>query len=359
MATKPLVSPEFSSIVSDLALKTLGAAVGNLPLGKMAGAVLSQRLRGTADLRRLEDKSRKAERYIVSAITTQQASAGPVVRESLRSIHDTLKSSIVQSENETGRKIMQLTPHEAALLKENYAGLVVERDVQFRLAAESPLIPQLELITVPASSRIVTIRLTDSGGTPIRNARVFLQPKPAKTGYRGKTNAKGLATLSVRKTDTSFHRVTVVPESGFWSKVLKNVTSSEIDVRVGPLTANGFDWGPQCCEALKREPHRGKGIRVAVIDTGVAKHAGLSMKSGHTSSSMNRRMTTGTMWTATGRIVPASSRRWRIKVSPGAMHPTPSSPPSGSSEARTAADGPHTSATPSTGRRKTSATSLA
>lgn len=51
-------------------------------------------------------------------------------------------------------------------------------------------------------------------------------------------------------------------------------------IKVSSLPINGFDWGQVATEAPARGSHLGQGVKVAIIDTGIAAHPSLKVVDG-------------------------------------------------------------------------------
>jgi subtilisin family serine protease len=217
------------------------------------------------------------KRYIVAPSAVQK-SAGPSVRANLRSIHDEFKSSILRSEHEDGRKVMQMTPLEAALLKERYGSLVVEEDVQHRMA-RSPLLPVPASPVVPASAATFKV-MVECAGRPLSGVSVVLMTDVANNvGYEARTDAQGVALVSVLKSDVTFERVVIDSRAGYWSKVMNNVTPGALGkVSLAALPIAGFGWGQLDTQAPAQGSILGNGVRVAIIDSGVGAHPSLVVK---------------------------------------------------------------------------------
>ena len=226
-------------------------------------------------------KSPEKQRYIVAPPLYQQSS-GPTVQASLRSIHATLQENIVRSTYETGPKVLNLSPLEAALVQQRFPSLLVEPDVQYQLA-RSPLCPAIEPIQVAASgSKTVLIQVT-GGGHPIPHAQVMvLADLSRNAGYEGLTDENGELEITVRSSDTSFPKIMVDPPAGFWSRIWRDVqVGSRLDLEVTPLTIGGFDWGLVDTEAVTRGQQYGEGVKVAIIDSGIGPHPSLHVAGGH------------------------------------------------------------------------------
>src|SRR5262249_48014238 len=53
-----------------------------------------------------------------------------------------------------------------------------------------------------------------------------------------------------------------------------------LDVPLKPLSIGGFDWGHRALGAEALESGSGRGVRVAVLDTGIARHPSLCVRGG-------------------------------------------------------------------------------
>lgn len=284
-----VISSQFFPFVRDLASATgLRTKFRASALPEVAVKVCARRLTAAGSKAALAAlKGTEKTRYIVAPPLHQQ-SAGPATTASLRALHDALigTDAVVRSENETGRKVLRLSPLEAAVLREKFSGLVVEEDVQYKLA-RTPLLGEINAISVPQSTvRELTVQVR-GGGSPVAGARVVLfTDVTAKRGYEGTTGPNGDVVLSIRKADTRFERIVVLPRAGFWSRVWKSRSaSSPLTLEVLPLQVAGFDWGLQTTEAkangvYAQGTYLGTGIKVAIIDTGIASLPSLRVAGG-------------------------------------------------------------------------------
>ncbi len=278
-----IISKDFLPFVTELATPpgTKVRHVAAARLEEVAVDVVSRRLAGAASKAELVKlKASDKKRYIVAPLLYQQ-SAAPTVRDNLRNLHNTLKGAIVRSEHEEGPKVLRLSPLEAAVLKERFAGLLIEEDIQYRLP-RTPLLGAIEPISVPKSSaRTLTVQV-QGNGAPVAEARVVLLTDAArKKGYEGLTDLNGTLTLSIRKPDARFENVIVLPRAAFWSCVWGNVNiSSPLVLRLSPLPVMGFDWGHKTTEADTRGIYLGQGVKIAIIDTGIAAHPSLTVAGG-------------------------------------------------------------------------------
>jgi subtilisin family serine protease len=221
------------------------------------------------------------KRYIVAPPAAQK-SAGPNVKASLRSIYDQFQSSILHSEHEDGAKVMNMSALEAAVLKERYGNLVVEEDVVHRMT-RSPLLPQPNVLLAPAAGPQLKLQVRGAAGAPVVGASVVLLTSVANNvGYEVRTDAQGVATVSLRPTDTKLERVIIDARAGYWSKVLNGVAVSALGtVDLTPLPIDGFGWGQLATEAGNQGANLGKGVKIAIIDSGIGQHPNLNVKGGN------------------------------------------------------------------------------
>ncbi len=277
-----MVSSEFQPLIEDLASAT-GLRTSKQDKTALAALALRVVTRRQATKRRSlieELKSPDEGRYIVAPLLYQQ-SAGLSVRSSLRSIEQTLRSKIVRSAEETGSKVLRLSPLEAALIKERYPALLVEPDVQHSLA-RTPLYSSIEPVQVPASAA-KTLKIEVRGnGAPLPRARVVVLVDVQKQiGYEGTTGPDGALQISIRSSDFKLPKVIVIPSDGFWSRAWANVDfTSRITLDVEPLKVGGFDWGLTATQAPARGQRSGQGVKVGVIDTGIGPHGSLKVAGG-------------------------------------------------------------------------------
>jgi len=190
--------------------------------------------------------------------------------------------AIIRSESEDGPKVMRLSALEAEVLQQRFAGLVVEQDIQYRLP-RTPLMPNIEPIMVP-QRRGKTLRVRVEGnGKPVAGATVRLLTDIGRCrGYEGVTDQTGTCGIQVRSTDRKFVKLIVQPGWGFWSQVKRDVPiAASLTIRLKSLPVGGFDWGLRATAADQRKKHLGQGVKVAVIDSGIARHPSLKVQGGH------------------------------------------------------------------------------
>jgi len=274
-----VISPSFAPLVSELAERT-GIVLPALSLEQATMRLIQQRI----PIKRLTNAlaSTERKRYIVAPLLHQQAS-GTAARESLLAVNEHAGGAVLRSLHDEGAKVLSLSPLEATVLKERFSNLLIEEDFQYRLAGRTPIIGEIDVIATPAAQgRRFRVRVRGNGKGTIRDAEVILMTDVAKKrAYVGRTNARGVATFTIRKSERKFEKVLVLPRSGFWSRIYRDVKVSAVtfEASVDPNPAGGYDWGPIATEAAGAA-WRGDGVKVAIIDSGISRHRHLRVVGG-------------------------------------------------------------------------------
>lgn len=273
------IKAEFRTFIDDLAasisanLRTSRRSP-DAPLMNEACEILAIR-RGWAlnspELRALLAGTRK--RYIV-APPRFTPSAGPSAQASLAQIQRVIGSSVLRSADSA--KLLLLSPLEVAILRERFGTLAIEEDIQHHLPRR-PLISRVEPIAVPSSAGRSTTILVRGPRSGVAGARVILKPiQDRDDGYEGVTDAAGELRLTLRSTDARFAKILILPRTNYWSRVITEVSyAPTLTFDVMPLSHDGFDWGLRETGAPMRGERLGRGLRVAIIDSGVARHPSL------------------------------------------------------------------------------------
>jgi subtilisin family serine protease len=210
-------------------------------------------------------------RYLVSSVGApsvegKKADVGALVPE--RAVVRSLTS---------GHCVVELSEAEVVELLGKQPSLLVEEDQD--LERLMPM-PGLGFCIDEGTARRLEFQvLAEELQTPIGDVTIFANGLQAT--YKARTGADGIA--SVRAFETSLERVVVSPRANYWSKVVPPPASGEkTTVTLSPLKAAG----PQAwhLELLGVKPGEmtasGSGVKVAVIDGGIAEHADLVVKGG-------------------------------------------------------------------------------
>lgn len=209
-----------------------------------------------------------------TAFAAAASDAGETV-QSLVSARAEVGAKVVKSRR-SGLQVVHLSSEDAQELAATRPDLIVEEDQALELYA----MPGLPAFVPEKVKDSIRLRVRDSGGNPIPDCTVFAVG-PAM-GFRGVTDAKGSVTLEIDA--ALIDRVIVSPRAGFWSMVLdpkdaigqvKEVVLSAID----PVAASAWIHALLGTSAPPSGA-TGHGVGVAVVDSGIAPVAGLSVADG-------------------------------------------------------------------------------
>lgn len=173
----------------------------------------------------------------------------------------------------SGQQIMHMSEPDAAALAATRPDVIVEEDKPLRMFAMPGLAPVLPM----AHGKTWEDTVTSESGIPIPDCTVFAAG-PEST-YRTETDASGVAQLRV---DTArFERLIVSPRANFWSRVIPPLEDGKHAVslrRLQPVASLKVLRGMIGMAALNVT--RGRGVRVAVVDSSIAPVAGLTPAGG-------------------------------------------------------------------------------
>ncbi|XXX76133.1 S8 family serine peptidase [Sorangium sp. So ce134] len=219
--------------------------------------------------------SEERARYIIAPPRFER-SAGPSARAQLDHIRKTIPSSAVRGDGAGDHQLLLLSPLEAAVVKERFGALVIEKDAQHHLP-RTPLAPLINPISVPPGEGMSVTVLVRGPAAPLAGARVIVQPSADRDdGYEGVTGPTGELQITVRGAEPRFARIIVIPRMNYWSRVVTDVRcAAMVVVDVMPLSPSGFDWGLRETGAPSRGDRHGRAIKVAIIDSGIARHPSL------------------------------------------------------------------------------------
>ncbi|MBT1076894.1 S8 family serine peptidase [Geobacter grbiciae] len=177
-----------------------------------------------------------------------------------------------------GQRVLEMTREEAEKLASRRPDLIVEEDRELELYHPMPGLPP----AIPKGPAVtMRVKVTDEAGTPVAEATVIAAGK--EVSYRGKTDAKGVAKVIVHERFLPY--VIASPSQGFWSRLVPSVTVSakeELTVTLKKLPVRGgFTWGHGALGVDRiSKAFTGKGVKIAVIDSGIADHEDLTAGGG-------------------------------------------------------------------------------
>jgi subtilisin family serine protease len=214
------------------------------------------------------------KRYIIRPRSpTEAPAAEALARSAIKTLSGT-GARIVKSDKTSGQHVVTLSDADAAKLAATRPDLIVEEDQPIDLFR----VPGLPEIVVQADQAEwqVTVRAAD--GTPIPECTVFAVGR--QIGFRADTNAQGLAKLTVQP--ALVERLICSPRANFWSRIVAPPVAGEpLDVRLDPLDAAlAAVWWRRLLGLEIANLPTGRGVRVCVIDSGIAVNGHLSVAGG-------------------------------------------------------------------------------
>jgi subtilisin len=174
--------------------------------------------------------------------------------------------------------IVRMSDATATALRRSAAGtLIVEPDGYLRaasLAALSPSLPATAIITALAPGFKATIRILGEAGTPVEQAEVWLLGE--QVSVQGLTGSDGKVELTLHgELPETVAEIFVKPRSGYWGIWQQRPDLEANAVSTFTLKSltlpDEMDWGGAAMR-FDRLPSqcRGGGIKIALIDSGVA-----------------------------------------------------------------------------------------
>lgn len=189
-----------------------------------------------------------------------------------------------------GEKLIGMTGDEVLALKAEVPGLVIERNIEYRLFGH-PIFDRFEEIHLPFGGRThqVRIRVPERpGGRGIPDVRIWLVQRTEGShliGYSGKTNQLGVCSLTVADLGR-YESLSLEPMRDFWSRRVVNLcVVPEMEIELTPLPPcepEILSWGHQFM-GLNGTPTTGRhtALRIGIIDSGIdGSHRDLRSPSG-------------------------------------------------------------------------------
>jgi subtilisin len=185
-----------------------------------------------------------------------------------------VKMKVVDSIHEDGAKLVETTAEDLQKLRAAQPGLIVVPERFFDLAVN---VYRVEQSARPAAgavgaSRILTVEVVSrADGKAVSGATVvaFID-FTARVGAEGVTSSKGTVSLKLPASAKKLERVYVYPESMLWGALRKNVAVASGVLKI-PLAS--IDLGAD--DSLRHfagvgTMQDGQGVKVGVVDTGIA-----------------------------------------------------------------------------------------
>ncbi len=188
---------------------------------------------------------------------------------------------VLDSIAENSAKLVQMSPAEALALRTQEPGVRIVPEVFFRTAKAPQQRVRARARRMAARTRLV-LRLVSAAGAnvPVVGALVVAFTDFAnRIGAEGTTDRQGKVALDLGKLSVKVQRLYVYPPRGFWGRYAKNITlASGQTEQLQPLKFPVADGLAHFVRAGTLQD--GKGIKVAVIDTGIGPHADIVLAGG-------------------------------------------------------------------------------
>lgn len=214
--------------------------------------------------------------------TSVRLTVRPALRGASATQDLTTSVRVLDSIHEDGPKLVEMSPEAELNLRAEVPGLKIVPVVTYRAMRATQEASQAPK-TGPSSAGVMHLRVTDAvTGGPLPGASVV-----AFTDFRNKrgdsaaSDSAGVATLSQIATGAALERLYVYPPPGYWGHYSASQPAPDGSTySLKPIDlAHNDDILSRFCRAMP--PEAGKGVKVAIIDTGVAKrHPALSNVSG-------------------------------------------------------------------------------
>ncbi len=193
-----------------------------------------------------------------------------------------VKMRVLDSIHENGAKLVEMFPGSASDLRAEEPGVkLVPVTYHYPAVAPRPTVESRpKLAAAAARTGIVIAVVSGADGTPVVGATVVAFTDFAgRVGAQGTTNSKGQVSLALGASSKKVERLYVYSQKGFWNVLNKNVVlQSGKQIKLTPLDLGYTD-------ALRHfygnsADGEGNGIKVGVIDTGIAAHPDLTIDGG-------------------------------------------------------------------------------
>jgi len=212
------------------------------------------------------------KRYLITVLDEARREAGL----SLQDIMARMPEDRVVRRGKSGTHVVKLTSQEADALAREHPGILIEEDQELEL-----------LFPMPGNG----FRLSDTAGhdlsfhvidaadkKPLAGVTVFI--RGAQATYESITGKDGKAT--VRAFESSLNRVIVSPAANYWSRVVEvPAGGATVTVPLERLSPPGSSaWSRGFLGLTAEFPFGGAGVKVAILDSGIAEHPDLVVAGG-------------------------------------------------------------------------------
>jgi len=187
---------------------------------------------------------------------------------------------LLDSVNEYGAKLVEIAPGSLSSLRAYQPSLRLVPIAFYHPAVAPRVRVETQATAAKAAVKIRLRVVSRKGGAPVAGAQVVaFTDFQERVGAEGRTNAKGEVSLALGAAPVKLQRLYVYPERDFWPALKKNLTVGD-DARIplAPLSLGYIDCLRYFYGAAS--PKAGMGIKVGVVDTGIAEHPDLDIDGG-------------------------------------------------------------------------------
>ncbi len=187
---------------------------------------------------------------------------------------------LLDSVNEYGAKLVEIAPAALSALRAHQPSLRLVPLAFFHPAVAPRLHVETKATAAKAAVKVRLRIVSRTDGTPVAGALVVaFTDFGERIGAQGWTDARGEVKLALGSASPKLQRLYIYPEKDFWPALKKNLTvSSDTSIALIRLSLGYVD----CLRYFYRAttPKSGKGIKVGVVDTGIAEHPDLEIDGG-------------------------------------------------------------------------------
>lgn len=184
-----------------------------------------------------------------------------------------VKMKVLDSVHEEGAKLVEITVDEVQKLRAAQPGLVVVPEVFFQPAVQMYQVATLAKVAARAAAKKVVVKVvSQTDDAPVAGAQVVAFTNFAtREGAGGVTSKAGTVSLAFPSSIKGLQRLYVYPEHSFWGALQMKVSlSPNMTVKLTPIDLGFTDSVRFFGGAGKMTD--GQGVKVAVVDTGIALH---------------------------------------------------------------------------------------
>jgi subtilisin len=215
--------------------------------------------------------------YVIASPTGFHAASGRYLAE-LSSLESYRSIEIVDSVGKDAEKLAFMDDEELRRIKAMLPGMIIEPNILYRHSSPFHL-DGFDPIALPAGGPRDYVEITAVGalGEPLEGVTVYLiirAEQGRKSGYKGRTDAKGICRLTIADGTRRFALLALFPRHSYWNRFIEQVEIvGRYAVALKPLDPNTpeiYDWGHECAGMIDGAGNCGEDVRIGVVDTGIS-----------------------------------------------------------------------------------------